>query len=545
MRFDVNTPRGARYGDTLFATNLVGGEWREARGGGRFVSTNPACPADAVATAPRSTQEDVLDACDAATRAFPGWRSTPMPARGEVIASVGRLLRRHCRELGLLVSREVGKVVPGGLGDVEDAIENADFHAAEAWRPHGLTIPASAPPAECRALRRPYGVVALVTPPNFPVAIPFWKLLPALLAGNTVIWKPSEESPGCAHAIASLFQAAGLPPGVLNVIHGGGAGEAGEFLLSRVEEGWIQKVSFTGSTAVGRRVGEVCGRSVVSHSLELGGKNPFIVMAGTDLDSAVKRAFSAAFANTGQRCTSTGNLLVDRRIYGEFRTLFLERVAGVRLGDPLFAPQVDMGPLLSARYLPRFLEHYQWGRTEGARLLHGRGRVMNDALPQGFQGHPEDGVYVWPTVWEEVDPRGRLAQEEVFGPTVNLLAVEDFDHALHLANGTAYGLTATLLSPDPIHSRRFQEEVRAGMIHINPSGGGGVLPFGGTGASGNGSRELGMWGMEAYSFWQAVSVGTPGYQPPLSPPREPLTSAGDFSRLIPENRREEDLSLMD
>ncbi len=526
LEFATNTERGSRYGQSLVVQNLIDGEFLDADGDDRYPSTNPAFIRDVVATAPRSSQRDTAAAAEAARHAFPRWRRTPLPHRVMILREVARLLRVHREELGYLVSREVGKVRAGGLGDVDDAIHNLEVFLSEGAHDPGIEIGSATPGMVCEARRRPVGATAILTPGNYPVAIPVWKIAPALLAGNTVVWKPSEDAPGCAHVLASAFVAAGLPPGVLNVVHGDD--QTGAFLLEEIDRGVIRMVSFTGRTGNARKIGEVCARNLITPVLQCSAKNPFVVMPTVDVRSAVLRALGAVFANNGQRCTGAANVIVHRDIYVRFRNLFQERVESLRIGDPVQNAQIDLGPMIGDRHLKRFVQHYAWGGEDQAKLLYGKGPISQDHQPSGFRGNFALGYYVWPTIWVDVDPRMRIATEEVLGPTVNLIPVDSFEDALRAANEGDSGLTATLLSDEPLECRIFEEEIEAGVVQINPIGAGGVLPFGGFRNSGNGFRETGRWGFEPFSRWQAVSTGTPGYDPKSTQPRTAAETLGDL-----------------
>jgi aldehyde dehydrogenase (NAD+) len=329
------------------------------------------------------------------------------------------------------------------------------------------------------------------------------------LCGNTVVWKPSDDASGIACLFLELWQRAGLPEGVLNVVHGGGA--AGELLVEQVEAGRVDKISFTGSTAVGRKIGEVCGRALQVPSLELGGKNPLVILADADLDLAIEGALWASFGTAGQRCTSAGNVIVDKRVLPTVRAELVRRAAALKIGNPA-DENVDCGPMMNERFLERWLVQRATGLDDGAELALDGKRVAPGAEPPGFSGDSARGLYATPRIFEKVGMNMRVAQEECFGPTVNLVEVDGLDAAIDAANGTPYGLSSAIYTRDARAMLRFKQEIRAGMTSINNSttGAEAHLPFGGNGWSGNGTRESGIWVLDAYTRWQAVNVDLSG-----------------------------------
>jgi aldehyde dehydrogenase (NAD+) len=490
--------------------HLIAG--REEGSATTFLSRNPGALADAIGEFPEATREQVRAACRAAREAQRAWRAVPAPVRGEVIGRVGRAVAREKESLARLVSREVGKTLAEARGDVQEAVDTCHFFLSEGRRLYGQTVPSEMRHKELSTYRRPLGVAGVVTAGNFPVAVPSWKIIPALLTGNAVVWKPSEDAPACAYAFAKLLEEGGVPAGVVNVVFGGGRGGAGEHLVAMMDEGLLDKFAFTGSTAVGRAIGEVAGRNLIHPTLELGGKNPLVVMRDADLDNAVSGAIWAAFGTAGQRCTSAGNVLVDAPAYEAFRARFLERVRQLRIGDPLAHPDVLYGPFLSERALRAWLEHYAWGEADGATLAHGRGRARRDDKPANFLGDPEAGHYGWPTVWEGVTPGMKLFETEVFGPTINLVRVDGIDDAIAQANAVPYGLSSAIYTSNRTWAHLFKERVEAGMTSINNSttGAEAHMPFGGIKGSGNGTRESGVWVLDAYTYWHAVNDDVSG-----------------------------------
>ena len=491
------------YGPTIAGKNRIGGEWKTSSA--TFESRNPARLEDLIGVFPESNLEDVRSACEASSRAYATWRRVPAPVRGTLIGKIGDLVEEHRAALERTVTREIGKTAKEAFGEVQEVIDTCRFFQSEGRRLYGQTVPSEMPNKELMTYRRPLGVVGMITAGNFPMAVPSWKLVPALITGNTVVWKPSEDAPACAAAMLEVFLAAGLPDGVLNVVFGGR--EAGKALVGMMDEGRVQKFAFTGSSAVGREIGAVAGRNLVSPSLELGGKNPLIVMRDANLENAVSGAVWAAFGTGGQRCTSAGNIILDKPIADQFTQMFLERVRNLEIGDPIAHPGVTYGPFMSDRFMNRWLEHLGWGTQDGATRLYGEGRITNDSRPSGFKGDAGAGMFGWPIVWGNVRPESKLFQTEVFGPTINLVTVDGIDDAIQTANAAPYGLSSAIYTNNHGWAFRFKENIEAGMSSINNSttGAEAHLPFGGTKSSGNTSRESGVWVLEAYTRWHAVN----------------------------------------
>ncbi len=511
----MSRPLGLRdngsFTSTVLVQNLIAGEERESLSGARFDARSACDSRDVVGTAPQSTKADVEAACQAAQKAFLTWSTTPAPVRGEIIGRIGAAIVEHKERLAKIVSREIGKTMREGRGEVQEAIDTAHFFQSEGRRLYGQTVPSEMPRKELFTYRRPLGVAGMITAGNFPMAVPSWKILPALLCGNTVVWKPSEDAPVIAYLFARIMEDAGLPPGVVNVVNGGAA--AGQAILDMVDAGLVQKVSFTGSTAVGRKVGEVCGRNLQIPSLELGGKNPMVVLRDADLDNAVEGALFAGFGTAGQRCTSLANLILDEPIAAEFKQKLLKRLEGITIGNPTQGEGMLYGPLIAERFYGKFMEHYEMARADGAKLLtKGEGRITHDNKPASFVGDPSHGFYVFPAIWDGVKMDMKIAQTEVFGPTINIITVNGLDEAMAAANGTPYGLSSAVYTHDARNILRFKSEIRAGMTSINNSTSGAEahLPFGGTGWSGNGTRESGVWVLDAYTRWHAVNEDLAG-----------------------------------
>lgn len=506
-------PGGERYGRTLVAGHLIGGKAVGLGAKDRLESRNPAWADDLVATVPAGGAKEIDAACEAARAAFPKWRETPAPVRGQLLARVAEILAAEKEMLSRLITREIGKPLRESRGEVQEAIDTAHFFMSEGRRLYGQTVPSEMRRKELMTYRRPLGVCALITAGNFPFAVPSWKIIPALICGNTIVWKPSEDAPATAYAFANVFLRAGIPAGVLNLVFGTGPGGAGEAILAAIDAGLIQKVSFTGSTEVGRRIGEVCGRNLQVPSLELGGKNPMIVMNDADLDLALKGALWAAYGTGGQRCTSLGNLILHHKIADRFLDRFTARAREIVIGDPSLHEDIFYGPMIGERFLKRYLEHHRLAKKSKTAepILVGE-RIRKGAEPKGFCGDARKGLYVTPSLYDRVAITDVLAQTEVFGPTVNVIRVADFEEAMAAANGTPYGLSSSIYTNDPALRLRFRQEISAGMSSINNSttGAEAHLPFGGNGWSGNGTRESGIWVIDAYTRWQAVNVDDSG-----------------------------------
>jgi aldehyde dehydrogenase (NAD+) len=485
--------------------HLIGG--REIASDVTFDSRNSSELSDVLGSFPEATREQVREACVVAAGAFKGWSKTPAPVRGELIGSIGRALEREKESLSRLVTREMGKTLKEARGSVQEAIDTCHFFQSEGRRLYGQTVPSEMPNKELTTYRRPLGVVGIVTAGNFPIAVPSWKIVPALLTGNTIVWKPSEDAPAVAYAFAKLIEEAGLPSGVLNVVFGGGKGAAGEFLVDMMDEGRLQKFAFTGSTAVGRLIGEAAGRNLLHPTLELGGKNPLVVMRDADLDNAVAGALWASFGTGGQRCTSAGNILLDAPIYDAFRDRFLAAAEGVRIGDPNRVEDVLYGPFINERFFERWLEHYDWGEADGAHRLYGKGRITAERRPTGFVGDPEAAYYGWPTIWTEVKPDMRQFQNEIFGPTINLVRVNGIHDAVEVANAVDYGLSSAIYTDNREWAYAFKDNIASGMTSINNSttGAEAHMPFGGVKGSGNGTRESGIWVIDNYTYWHGIN----------------------------------------
>lgn len=486
--------------------NIINGQLTGASDGGTFQSTNPAHLADLLGEFPLSTKDDVHAALNAARQAFPAWAATPAPTRGQVIGNMGRLLMEHKDALVALETREIGKTIKESGGEIQEAIDTCLFFQSEGRRLYGQTVNSELPDKELFTYRRPLGVCGIINACNFPSAVPFWKMIPAIMCGNTCVWKSPQDAPLLSFALARIMHQSGLPDGVINLVHGKGSG-AGQHLVDAVDEGLVNKISFTGSTGVGKMIGEVCGRNLVSCSLELGGKNPLVVMPSADIDNAVAGAYWGGFGTAGQRCTSLGNLILHQDIYDEFMNKFMEKVKSTRIGNSLVHQDVLYGPMLSQKYAKDFLTGIEMAQASGATQLWGKGAITDGNKPENFIGNPSEGVFMWPHVFADVTEDMECFHEEIFGPVVTVVKADDFDHALHLANASPYGLSSAIYTNDRLEAYRYKTGIKAGMTGINNSTSGAEahLPFGGVKGSGNGTRESGIWVLEAYSYWHAVN----------------------------------------
>src|SRR5256885_13638 len=424
-----STQQGAIY------QNFIGGEWRNSRGSETFASTNPAHTSEVIGRYQRSTASDIKDAVEAAVKAQPGWAAIPAPERGEIFLRTALLLEQQKEELAALMTREMGKILKETRGDVQTAIDVAKYIAGEGRRAEGETVPSAIPNKFNMTVRQPVGIVGIITPWNFPMAIPAWKTLPALLAGNSVILKPASDTPLLALKLANLLHEAGLPEGVLNVITGPGS-VLGDALVS--DKG-VNMISLTGSTEVGRHVAEICGRDLRRCTLELGGKNAVIVLEDADLDLAVEGVSWGAFGTAGQRCTATSRVIVHKAVQHAFTDRLVAAAEKLQVGNGL-DEKVDMGPLVNRGRVQAVDQYTRVGQQEGAKLLTG-GTPLND-------GDYGQGAFYKPTVFSDVTPDMRIAREEVFGPFVSILPVASYEEAVQVANATEYGLSTSIFTND-------------------------------------------------------------------------------------------------
>jgi aldehyde dehydrogenase (NAD+) len=478
--------------------NYIGGDWVPAKSGRVMETLNPAT-GEVLGLVPESGPEDVEAAVQAAARAYPSWRRMPAPRRAEILFRVAELILRRKEELARLMTQEMGKVLTETRGDVQEAIDMSYFIAGEGRRLHGYTTPSEMPHKAAYCVRAPLGVVGVITPWNFPMAIPSWKILPALVCGNTVVFKPASYTPLVGLKFVELFEEAGLPPGVLNVVTGPG-GTAGEALVQHPQ---VRVISFTGSTETGLALAEKCARMGKRVSLEMGGKNAAIVLPDADLGLATDALIWSAFGTTGQRCTACSRIIVHRDVRAELTERLVERARRLRLGDGLL-PDTDVGPVVSEGQLQRVHQYVEIGKAEGARLLTGGSRVTEGDLGRGF--------FYAPTIFDEVRPGMRIEQEEIFGPVTDLIEASSLEEAVAILNGTQYGLSASIFTRDINAAMAAVDDIETGIVYVNHGTIGAEvhLPFGGTKNTGNGHREGGEQVLDVFSEWKAVYIDYSG-----------------------------------
>jgi aldehyde dehydrogenase (NAD+) len=478
--------------------NYIGGAWLESQSGKTVANINPAETHELMGQVPLSTADEARRAVDAAAAAFPAWRDTPAPVRGSLLFRALSILDQEKEELARLLTREEGKTLKESLGEIQRSINILEYTAAEGRRMGGQTIPSELPHNFCYTVRHPLGVVACITPWNFPVAIPIWKIAPALVSGNTVVFKPATLTPETASFLVSLFERAGTPKGVLNLILGSG-GTVGNAILGHEA---VRAVSFTGSNEVGASIYARGAERMIRVQAEMGGKNPVVVLADADLDVAIEATATGAFGSTGQRCTATSRVIVEARIADAFVERLAARAAKVRTGNGLEG--ADMGPAVDQAQLDTDLRYVEIGKAEGAKLVCGGRRLSDGGLAHGY--------FVEPAVFDHVTPSMRVAQEEIFGPVVSVIRVRDFDEAVAAANAVRYGLSSSIFTSDATSVFRFVERSETGIVHINSGtpGGEAQLPFGGTKATGVGPREQGPGALEFFTEVKTVYVDYTG-----------------------------------
>jgi aldehyde dehydrogenase (NAD+) len=485
---------------------VIGGSPVEGAPAGRFSSTNPAHLDEVVADVALGDASLLVTAARAARQAQRAWAAVPAPVRGRAIAHIGRLIEANKEELARLVSREIGKPYPEALGEVQEIIDTCDFFLGEGRRLYGQTVPSEMPDKQLFTFRNPVGVVAVITAGNFPVAVPSWYIVPALLCGNAVVWKPAEYSAAAAAAFHELFcRGGGLPPGVFSVVYADGQ-QTYAGLEEALDAGLVDKVGFTGSTEVGARIGELAGRHLQSACLELGGKNPMVVTANADLDLAVEGALFGGFGTAGQRCTSLGTVICHESVHDEFLIRFDRATSAAAVGDP-FA-DVLYGPMLDSRFAERFEKYLGWiGPAHKVLGSTGIGRIAAANPRAGFVGDPEAGLFYHPTIVDGVRPGDEIFDQETFGPLVGVATYQSMDEAIELANAPGYGLSSSVYTNDAREAFAFRQGVSAGMVSVNNSTSGAEahLPFGGNGKSGNGSRQSGIWVLDQFTRWQALN----------------------------------------
>ena len=479
--------------------NFIGGKWLESVSERIVSNVNPANTDDILGTVRQATRAEAKQAVEAAAAAFAAWRATPSPKRGRIIARAARLMEDQQEDLAQTLTREEGKTIAESRGELERSINVADFCAGEARRMTGETIPSELPANFAYTIKQPLGVVACVTPWNFPVAIPVWKVCPALVAGNTVVFKPATLTPATAVRFVEILEEAGVPAGVVNLILGSGS-DAGDEIINHPA---VKAISFTGSNDVGIRLYEQASRRGAKVQCEMGGKNPVVIMEDADLNLAVESTAQGAFGSSGQRCTATSRAVVVNDIADEFVARLVRRAESMRIGHG-GDPSTEMGPSVDESQFKTVLRYVDIGREDGAILACGGSRASGNGLDKGF--------FVRPTVFDRVTPDMRIAREEVFGPILSVLRVKDFDEAMRVANDSEYGLSSSIFSNDAARIFRFVDEIETGMTHINSptTGGEAHVPFGGVKGTGIGDREQGSTALDFYTDLKVVYVDYTG-----------------------------------
>ena len=478
--------------------NYIQGRWVEARSGRLFENRNPA-NGELIGLFPDSGPEDVNDAVRAAQASFAFWRVTPAPRRGEILFRFGQLLASRKEEIARLMTMEMGKVLKEAGGDVQEGIDMAFYMGGEGRRLFGYVTPVELPNKSGMAVRDPIGVVGVITPWNFPIAIPSWKILAALICGNTIVFKPAKDTPLCATKFVELLEEAGLPAGVVNLVHGSGTNVG----LPLVQHPDVQVITFTGSNEVGREVNVEAARQIKRVSLELGGKNAIIVMEDADLDLAVEGILWSAFGTSGQRCTAASRVIAHRDIRRRLEEMLIERTSALRLGDGLL-PTTDVGPVINQAALKRIDNYSSIALQEGASVLTG-GKIANE-------GDLARGSFYRPTLFSSVRPEMRVAQEEIFGPCTSIIEVSSLEEAIQVNNGVRYGLSSALYTQDINRVQQAMRDVTSGILYINAGTIGAEiqLPFGGTRGTGNGHREAGLGAIESFTEWKSIYIDYSG-----------------------------------
>ncbi len=480
--------------------NYIGGEWVASASGETFDNVNPADTREVVGRFPLSTAEDMSRAVEAARAAADKWRKLPAPRRAEILFRLGEILIRHKDRFASEMTREMGKVLKETGGDVQEAIDCTYYTAGEGRRLHGFTTPAEMPDKFAMCVRQPVGLCGLIAPWNFPMAIPSWKLIPALVCGNTVVIKPAEDTPLSTYNLVKACEEAGIPPGVVNLVTGHGE-TVGAALT---ENPAVRLISFTGSTETGRIVASSCAERNAICSLEMGGKNAIIVMDDADVELAVEGAVWGAFGTSGQRCTASSRIIVHKKVYKKFTQQLVEQARGLRVGNGL-DKKTDMGPVINADAVHKILGYVEIGEKEdGATLACGGHRLEKGAHALGY--------FIEPTVFTDVAPTMRVAQEEIFGPVTSVIPVGSLEEAVEVGNGVRYGLSASIYTRDVNRAFHAMNEMYTGIFYVNSSTIGAEvhLPFGGTKGTGNGHREAGTQVLDIFTEWKSVYVDYSG-----------------------------------
>ena len=475
--------------------NFINGEWFESRSGKAYENRNPANTDELVGMFVSSNNEDVDMAVDAATEAYKTWRLVPAPKRAEILFRAAELVVQRKEEFAKDMTREMGKVLAETRGDVQEAIDMTYYMAGEGRRLFGQTTPSELPNKFAMSVRQPIGVCGLITPWNFPMAIPSWKMMPALISGNTVVLKPAEDTPLSAYHLVQVLTEAGVPRGVVNLVSGDGP-NAGAPLSQHKN---VPVISFTGSSSVGRIIAQACAPNFKHCSLEMGGKNIIIVMDDANLDLAIDGAVWGGFGTTGQRCTAASRIAVHKSVYKEFVARFVDRAKSLKVGDGL-DPSTEMGPCINEQQLNTVMSYVEIGKNEGAKLLTGGNRVTSGSNAKGW--------FHEPTVFGDCAPTMRIAQEEIFGPVVSVIPISNFNEAINVANGVPYGLSASIYTRDVNRAFQATRDLYTGIVYVNaPTIGAEThLPFGGTKQTGNGHREAAIAAIDFFTEWKSVYI---------------------------------------
>ncbi|MBI4444408.1 MAG: aldehyde dehydrogenase family protein [Acidobacteria bacterium] len=479
--------------------NFIAGQWVDAVSHARFENRNPADTRDLVGFFADSSAEDVGRAVRAAAQAFPAWRACPAPLRGEFLYRTGEILKQRKEQIARDMTREMGKILLEARGDVQEAIDMAFWMAGEGRRLYGKTTPSELPNKFNMSVRMPVGVCGIITPWNFPMAIPSWKIFPALICGDTCVLKPATDTPLSAINFIKALEDAGVPPGVVNLITGKGA-DVGAAL---VDHDQVQIVSFTGSTATGREVATKCAPSFKKHNLEMGGKNVIMILDDAELNLAVDGAVWGAFGTSGQRCTASSRMVVHKKVYREFLKEFARRARNLSVGNGM-KPRTEMGPIINQKQKDSILNWIDIGKKEGATIYLG-GRPLE-------KGNYRHGFFIEPTIFSDVHPQMQIAQEEIFGPVANVLSCSSLEEAIEIANGVRYGLSASIYTRDVNRAFVAVREMYTGIFYVNsPTIGAEIhLPFGGTKNTGNGHREAAEATLDVFSEWKAIYIDYSG-----------------------------------
>jgi alpha-ketoglutaric semialdehyde dehydrogenase len=498
MTETVQPPVGSRGAEIPTFRNFIAGEWTDSTSGTTFESRNPADTRDVIGRFQQGTAADVAMAVSAAWAARPMWQRTPAPKRGEILYAFGALMAEHKERLARAMTREMGKVLSEARGDVQEGIDIAYLMAGEGRRMFGDTVPSELPDKWAMSIRQPIGIAGIITPWNFPMAIPCWKTMPALVAGNVVIFKPASDTPHCATLLVELMAEAGFPPGVVNLITGTG-GEVGDAIVGNPD---VNVISFTGSSDTGRSIAEKAGRQLKRVSLELGGKNGVVVLADADLDLATDGILWSAFGTTGQRCTACSRVIVERSVLDPLLQRLEARTRKLRLGSGLDAT-TDVGPLINGAAADKVESYVDIGRREGE-LIAGGGRASNGDLQHGH--------FFEPTIFSGVRPMDRIGQEEIFGPVVSVIPVVDYAEAMTALNQTRYGLSSSIFTRDANQAFRAMRDFETGIVYVNAGTTGAEthLPFGGWKETGNGHREAGHAALDTFTEWKSIYIDFSG-----------------------------------